>query len=78
MTMKTFSRLVFLFGLGTCALAVPAQSGKEAPFSALRFGYRYAHPDEWPGMCKALKKNVGAFDEVWFSTGVSFPPMSWH
>ena len=48
------------------------------PFAALRFGYRYTDPDKWPEMRKALEKNAGAFDEVWFSTGVSFPPLAWH
>ena len=62
-----------IFGL--CALAASAQ---DAPFMALRFGFRYTHPDQWPGMRKALEKNLGAFDEVWFSTGVSFPPLKWH
>jgi len=57
----------------------PTRSGVcEAPFSALRFGYRYTQPDKWPEMRLALEKNRAAFDEVWFSTGVSFPPLSWH
>ena len=53
--------------------------GKEdTPFCALRFGYRYTQPDKWPEMRAALEKNRAAFDEVWFSTGVSFPPLAWH
>ena len=49
-----------------------------APFCALRFGYRFTQPDKWPGMRAALEKNRTAFDEIWFSTGVSFPPLVWH
>ncbi len=49
-----------------------------SPFCALRFGYRYTDYDKWPGMRDALEKNHGAFDEVWFSTGVSFPKPTWH
>lgn len=49
-----------------------------APFCALRFGYRFTQPDKWPEMRAALEKNRQAFDEVWFSTGVSFPPLAWH
>jgi len=50
----------------------------EVPFCALRFGYRFTQPDKWPKMRAALEKNCPAFDEVWFSTGVSFPPLAWH
>ena len=50
----------------------------EVPFCALRFGYRFTKPDKWPKMRAALEKNRLAFDEVWFSTGVSFPPLAWH
>ena len=62
--------------LSCVALGVPARG--EVPFSALRFGYRYTQPDKWPEMREALKRNRQAFDEVWFSTGVSFPPLAWH
>ena len=50
----------------------------DAPFCALRFGFRYTQPDRWTEMRAALEKNRAAFDEVWFSTGVSFPPLEWH
>ena len=50
----------------------------ETPFCALRFGFAFTNPDRWPEMRAALEKNRKAFDEVWFSTGVSFPKMSWH
>ena len=62
----------FLFA---CAL-FPAAA--EVPFCALRFGYRFTQPDKWPEMRAALEKNRQAFDEVWFSTGVSFPSLAWH
>ena len=54
----------------------PPEAG--APFSALRFGPSYTDPDRWPEMRYALEKNKGVFDEIWFSTGVSFPPLAWH
>ena len=50
----------------------------ETPFCALRFGYRYTEPEKWSEMRAALEKNRGTFDEVWFSTGVSFPALAWH
>lgn len=62
------------------ALMLPsafAQAGK-VPFNALRFGSEYTTPSNWPGMREALVANRGAFDEVWFSTGVTFPPLAWH
>ena len=63
----------FLFA---CAL-FPAAA--EVPFCALRFGYRFPQPDKWPEMRAALEKNRQAcVDEVWFSTGVSFPSLAWH
>jgi len=52
--------------------------GGETPLSALRFGFRSTQPDKWPEMRAALEKNLGAFDEVWFSTGVTFPSLAWH
>lgn len=58
-------------------LSVTAAQG-EVPFSALRFGFRCTQPDKWPGMRSALAQNRRAFDEVWFSTGVSFPKLGWH
>lgn len=48
------------------------------PFCALRFGFRFTQPDKWPEMREALSRNREAFDEVWFSTGVSFPKLTWH
>jgi hypothetical protein len=50
----------------------------ETPFSALRFGPKFTDSDRWPEMRVALEKNKGAFDDVWFSTGVSFPSLVWH
>lgn len=48
------------------------------PFCALRFGFRFTQPDKWPEMREALSRNREAFDGVWFSTGVSFPKLTWH
>ena len=69
------TRLKVLVATVGVALAAAAA---ETPFAALRFGYRCTQPDKWPGMCAAIAKNRAAFDEVWFSTGVSFPKMAWH
>lgn len=33
---------------------------------------------QWAATFRALSANRGACDEVWFSTGISFPPMEWH
>lgn len=33
---------------------------------------------QWAATLRALAANRGACDEVWFSTGISFPPMEWH
>ncbi len=60
------------------AISAFAHAKSPAPFCALRFGYRYTDPDKWPEMREALKKNYGAFDDIWFSTGISFPPLTWH
>ncbi len=59
-------------------LLAPLSVSASAPFSALRFGPGFTDPGKWPGMCAALEKNKGVFDEIWFSTGVSFPPLAWH
>ncbi|MDY5595923.1 MAG: hypothetical protein SPG40_00220, partial [Kiritimatiellia bacterium] len=69
---------VFLSGIAVLALCVPLRGADAVPFCALRFGYRYTQPDKWPEMRAALAKNRAAFDEVWFSTGVTFPPLAWH
>ena len=62
-----------------CLLSLVLTAGAaDVPFCALRFGYRYTQPDKWPEMRAALAKNRAAFDEVWFSTGVSFPRIAWH
>ena len=60
------------------AVLVFSATGDTPPFCALRFGARFSQPDRWPEMRAALAKNPGAFDEVWFSTGISFPKLSWH
>ena len=33
---------------------------------------------QWAETFRALAGNRGACDEVWFSTGIAFPPMAWH
>ena len=71
-------KIVFCSLAVACALPLFAKVETAAPFCALRFGYRYTQPDKWPEMRAALAKNRAAFDEVWFSTGVSFPSLAWH
>ena len=75
------TRGFLVFGLASLALrcvATASSPSPDVPFCALRFGYRYTQPDKWPEMRAALEKNRAAFDEVWFSTGVSFPSLAWH
>ena len=33
---------------------------------------------QWAATLRALSENKAACDEVWFSTGIDFPPMDWH
>ena len=74
----SFSPLVFRCVATASSPSCPAPALADVPFCALRFGYRYTQPDKWPEMRAALEKNRAAFDEVWFSTGVNFPPLAWH
>jgi len=64
--------------LFSCLTSFALSAAADVPFCALRFGYRYTQPDKWPEMRAALEKNRGAFDEVWFSTGITFPSLAWH
>ena len=65
--------------LALCLMFVVLTAGAaEVPFCALRFGSRYTQPDKWPEMRAALERNRAAFDEVWFSTGTTFPALAWH
>ena len=59
-------------------LASGLQAKAEEPFCALRVGWNTAEPKFWPQMREALAKNAKAYDEVWFSTGITFPKMEWH
>ncbi len=69
--MKTIS-------LAAASAAMCAAACADVPFNALRFGSEFTTKENWPGMRAALEKNRGGFDEVWFSTGTSFPALSWH
>ena len=66
---------VIAFGL---AGLTAAGAWAAAPFNALRFGCGYTDPGPWAEMRAALEENPGAFDEVWFSTGIGFPKLAWH
>ena len=62
------------------AVAV-SMSAAEADESLMlmRLGRRHTADDaQWAKTFKALTDNRGACDEVWFSTGISFPKMDWH
>ncbi|MBO7721240.1 MAG: hypothetical protein J6T01_02430 [Kiritimatiellae bacterium] len=62
-----------------CAVgASRAEVAGHCPFNALRFGFGFTAPGKWPAMRAAIEKNRAAFDEVWFSTGISYPPLEWH
>ena len=75
--MNDMGRHLAVFCLAFLVLAAQG-AADDAPFCALRFGFRYTQPDKWPEMRAALAKSHAAFDEVWFSTGVTFPPLAWH
>ena len=59
-------------------LAAFAVGAAEVPFCALRSGAGVVSPANWPKVHEALAANPGAFDEIWFSTGITYPPLDWH
>ena len=51
----------------------------DPPCVMLRFSSAQTRsPDEWKETAKAFAENPGCCDEVWFSTGESFPGLDWH
>jgi len=46
--------------------------------ASLRFGPGPEQPESWAWMREAIETNRGAFDEVWFSTGCTFPALETH
>ena len=65
-------------GAMLCATAL-ASFGADVPFSAIRL--RKPHTDRaevWNGLREQFAKYRAGVDEVWFSTGISFPKMEEH
>lgn len=61
------------------ALVVSLALAAEPPLMMIRLrGPHTASDAQWAKTFKALTENRGACDEVWFSTGIGFPRMSWH
>ena len=51
----------------------------EVPRMSLRLsGNNHSNDFIWAATFKAIAENPGCCDEVWFSTGVGFPELSWH
>ena len=70
----SFSKLLLL-----SALAASLALAGEPPLMMIRLrGPHTASDAQWAKTFKALTENRGACDEVWFSTGIGFPKMSWH
>ena len=67
--MRTLFALTALFTLAACA----------APTMSLRLrGPHTATESQWRKTFAAIAANPGCCDEVWFSTGIGVPPVSWH
>lgn len=51
----------------------------EPPVVMMRFSSAQTRSaEEWKGTAKAFAENTGCCDDVWFSTGESFPSLDWH
>ena len=65
-----------------CAASVVATlyaEGGAVPFSAIRLRKPQTDSDKvWRATCEQFRKYRAGVDEVWFSTGISFPKMSEH
>ena len=54
-------------------------SASELPLAMLRFAsVQTRSVEEWKGTARALGENPGCCQDVWFSTGESFPSVDWH
>ena len=71
--------MVFLtFGAAVAAMTGGAGAAEPA-MVMLRFSSAQTQSlEEWRQTAKALAANRGCCDDVWFSTGESFPGMDWH
>ena len=59
-------------------LLAVALTGTDIPLYQLRFSAGQTAPDVWPRTLEAFDRHPGTFDEVWFSTGVTYPDLAWH
>lgn len=70
------------FVVSACAASVVATlyaEGGAVPFSAIRLRKPQTDSDKvWRATCEQFRKYRAGVDEVWFSTGISFPKMSEH
>ena len=65
---------------GAALVAAQTMAAEDAlPFMIQRYRapQNYA-PGVWEATVEELAKHPGCADEVWFSTGVGFPPVAWH
>lgn len=54
-------------------------AGAATPFMIQRYrAEQNTEPGVWEATVAELKKHPGCANDVWFSTGVGFPPLSWH
>lgn len=69
------SVVVLVVQLGLSALAADGRRS----VVMMRFSSAQTRSDEeWRSTAKAFAENPGCCDEVWFSTGESFPSVDWH
>jgi len=68
--------------LPACAVPFAALAGivpEKCPLFQIRLRAPHTASDaQWAATFRALSGNRGACDEVWFSTGITFPRMEWH
>lgn len=63
----------------TAVLVCGALAADEVPFSAIRLRKPQTdNPETWKATLAAFAKHRAGVDEVWFSTGISIPPMAEH
>ena len=63
----------------SCKEKVSVTNEGEAPVMALRLRMPNTITDEnWATLLSGIKANPECCDEVWFSTGISLPPMEVH
>ena len=62
-----------------CRNARTASGGNDEPVMMLRLRMPNTGTDEaWSTLLSGIRENPGCCDEVWFSTGINFPPMDVH